>query len=149
MNYSFNTTDLEAVFIIHRPAVWHINSSCSTALIHRGLTSSVLEEHCSEPKPRPLLPKGTHLPSAHTYKHTINSTWGAPAPPPPWAWRMRHCSLRIMTYPLTPTGNFRFDLVRIIFCSWRGTRVSYEREKFVKKSQSQYAHVVPVDINVI
>ncbi len=145
MNYSFNTTDLEVVSIIHRPALWHIDSSCSTALIHRGLTSSVLEEHCSEPKPRPLLPKGTHLPSAHTYKHTINSTWG----PPPWAWRMRHCSLRIMTYPLTPTGNFRFDLFRIIFCSWRGTRVSYEREKCVKKSQSQYAHVVPVDINVI
>lgn len=34
-----------------------------------------------------------------------------------------HCSQRTITYPLTPTGDFRFDLVRVIFCIWRRARV--------------------------
>lgn len=73
VNYSFNTTDLA-----HHPH----NNFLTQWLIQRGPTSSMSEKHSSEPKPRPLLPKGTHLPSTRIYKHTIITAHEGPQPLP-------------------------------------------------------------------
>lgn len=146
--YNRFNQDLEVVFIIHSPAFWHNDSSCSTALIHRGLTSSSLDKHCSEPKPRPLLPKGTHLPSTHIYKHTINTTYEGPLSPP---LGLTYEALFCEDNHLPAHAYRRFPL-------WFGqghilhlkrNQSELWEKKWVKKSQSIYAHVVPVHIKVI